>query len=386
MKENIIILGGGISGITTGLVLQLMGYETTIYSEYLVDDEAPEDPRFASLYPAASVIPHSVQSNKTDRLFPLSSRVFQFLWEHKFSGMQIHKHYELYEYKVQDPSYARFLNGYSRIDGADIKKIPHRKKSIHLSGWMFDCLITEWPIYIHELYKCYKEAGGTLRKERIHRHQIKDLNSHTIVNCTGIWSSELFADPEPLRAIKGHLLFLKGAPLIRDSSGSIPSYNYTPGKDIYSNPDGHATDVYFYPRSNGWILGGSRVQGEISESGTWGGKEHHDTIYINGNDIPRQIYELNRSIIANSFGFDLKQFTNIKALSGYRYVRSFDGNGLRLEETKEHGKTIIHNYGHGGAGVTLSWGCTLKVLEMIKKQTTNEETISNLKKALSRIV
>jgi D-amino-acid oxidase len=31
-----------------------------------------------------------------------------------------------------------------------------------------------------------------------------------------------------------------------------------------------------------------------------------------------------------------------------------------------NGKKIIHNYGHGGAGVTLSWGCADEIVEMIK--------------------
>ena len=39
---------------------------------------------------------------------------------------------------------------------------------------------------------------------------------------------------------------------------------------------------------------------------------------------------------------------------------------VRLEEEEIMGKKIFHNYGHGGAGVTLSWGCADEVVKQIK--------------------
>ena len=40
-------------------------------------------------------------------------------------------------------------------------------------------------------------------------------------------------------------------------------------------------------------------------------------------------------------------------------LRFFRKQNIRLEQ--EQDTCIIHNYGHGGAGVTLSWGCALDV-------------------------
>ena len=31
---------------------------------------------------------------------------------------------------------------------------------------------------------------------------------------------------------------------------------------------------------------------------------------------------------------------------------------------------VVHNYGHGGAGVTLSWGCALDTLELVRQALT----------------
>jgi D-amino-acid oxidase len=40
---------------------------------------------------------------------------------------------------------------------------------------------------------------------------------------------------------------------------------------------------------------------------------------------------------------------------------------VRLEaEDYAPGKLLVHNYGHGGAGVTLSWGCADECVQLVK--------------------
>ena len=47
-------------------------------------------------------------------------------------------------------------------------------------------------------------------------------------------------------------------------------------------------------------------------------------------------------------------------------VRPYRNGSYRLEaETLSH-KFFVHNYGHGGAGITLSWGCAAKVRDIVK--------------------
>ena len=367
MKSKIIIIGGGISGITTALTLQLLGFETTCYSEHFVEADTPDDPRFASLYPAASVIPHSVFSNQSEKLFSDSQSVFELLLCHQTEGIKEHLHFELYEFEKDDPSYANSLKNYQRIEDTDPDElqIPTRITPPALHGWKFNCIVAEWPTYISILYEWYQKVGGQLVQEKIDADKIKDLNSDAIINCTGIWSSELFEDPNPLEVVKGHLLYVHDADLFRDNNGHIPSYNYTPLKEIYADPKGNPCDVYCYPRSTGLALGGSRQPGIVDKAGSFEGDENQDVIEIGGLDIPRQIYELNKEILLETYGLDLSNYSSLKAKTGYRYTRSSDGDGLRLETSEEHGKKIIHNYGHGGAGVTLSWGCALHVANQL---------------------
>lgn len=43
-------------------------------------------------------------------------------------------------------------------------------------------------------------------------------------------------------------------------------------------------------------------------------------------------------------------------------------NKIRLEAEKCGDKLVIHNYGHGGGGVTMCWGCGTEVLDIVKSK------------------
>ena len=46
-------------------------------------------------------------------------------------------------------------------------------------------------------------------------------------------------------------------------------------------------------------------------------------------------------------------------------LRPFRKGGVCLRgERLRDGRTVIHNYGHGGSGFTISWGCARDVFEL----------------------
>jgi glycine/D-amino acid oxidase-like deaminating enzyme len=50
------------------------------------------------------------------------------------------------------------------------------------------------------------------------------------------------------------------------------------------------------------------------------------------------------------------RLTDERVLRQVAGVRPYRTGGVRIEREQRDGKTIVHNYGHGGAGVTLCWG------------------------------
>ncbi len=51
-------------------------------------------------------------------------------------------------------------------------------------------------------------------------------------------------------------------------------------------------------------------------------------------------------------------------------VRPFRGAGPRVEAENIDGKRVIHNYGHGGSGWSLSWGCAAEVAALASGATS----------------
>ncbi len=363
------ILGGGASGITTGLTLQLLGYRTRIISAQFPEhpeNERDDDPLFASLYPAASIIPHSVRNERMDILYQDSHQVFRQLHESGIDIIRQNRHYEWFRFPVSDPVYREWMKNFNPINSSEnLTGELFDSDADQVHGWFFNCYFVDWPRYVQWLYEQYQAAGGKLERRKVTAGNVTSLDSSLVVNCTGAYSRELFEDPEDFCFMLGKTLVVEDAPDPNELD-SIISYNYTPGSEIYSHSSGKAIDVYLYPRKSGWVLGGSRLHGHLDSKGRWLGEQWTGRMLsIDQQQVPAPIYEINRDLIQKLYDIDIADYT-LRAKSGYRFMRDSQTEGIRLEATREYGKYIFHNYGHGGGGITLSWGCALQVARMMR--------------------
>lgn len=361
MGKKIIIIGAGVSGITTALSLQLLGYDTEIITaEHPKEiDNKTAHPEFASLFPSASVIPHSVFSKDLKTLFTNSQTFFYELRKLLFPGVTMHRHFEVFESDPGSPEYLDWMLNLQYIDEVDPKSIPRRANAPSLHGWTFDCIFADWSLYYPALIDLYLNSGGIISVKKLSINDIPTLPADSIVNASGTGAPELFNDPSKQQLImRGHLLHKPDAPLIKNKEGQIVSYNYEPLPEIYADSSGDACDVYCYPRKDGWILGGSRQVATLNSPEFRA--QHGKTYDINGQSFPAQIIDLNHEILDQTFGESLEMSDDLSLTIGYRYIRSRK-DGLRLDRETVSGKEVYHNYGHGGAGVTLSWGCASRI-------------------------
>ncbi|MDZ7756341.1 FAD-dependent oxidoreductase [Rhodohalobacter sp.] len=195
---------------------------------------------------------------------------------------------------------------------------------------------------------------------------LPDLPFDIIINCTEIGSVKLFGDTSGQVIHRGHLINIKGVPSVKDAKGNLVSYNYSPGKQVYRSESDNEQDVYCYSRQDGLVLGGSRQKGYIDDHGKWKGEENMSPVTeIEKLKLPSQIVTLHKEILRHSFDCELPPISEMRSKLGYRFTRATE-NGLRMESEEIGDKLVIHNYGHGGAGVTLSWGCAQKVIDLLQ--------------------
>ena len=160
---------------------------------------------------------------------------------------------------------------------------------------------------------------------RIEPRTIDDLTDlerefDAVVNCSGLGARELCNDPL-LQSSRGVVLRVRNPGITRHMAAL----------------DDDAL-TYVLTRANDIILGGTD---DASEN------DHVSA------EIARAIYERCSRIEPR---LPAEYQTDV----GFRPLRDH----VRLE--REPGTRIIHNYGHGGAGFTVSWGCAREVLRLVR--------------------
>lgn len=367
-NKNICVLGAGVSGLSTASYLSDSGYSVCIITR---DDPrtATLRPEFSSSFPAASIIPHSVYSDKLSEIFRFSKDRFGKLHDNQFPGVTTTRHFELFSHPVSVPVYAKTMNQFEEFDDFKNEFYPDHPDYPAAVGWRYSAYFADWPLYFPTLIRNTLEKVKGFEIRTLSPDDIRELPYDIIINCTEIGSLKLFEDTSEQILHRGHLLNLPGAPAVRDLQGNVISYNFSPGKEVYQSESGIEQDVYCYSRKDGLVLGGSRQKGTFDSDGKWIGEESQDPVILVDNlKVPAQILELHSAILNHSFGYTLPPKSKMRSKVGYRFTRSHE-DGLRLEAEEVGNKLVIHNYGHGGAGVTLSWGCAHRVTELLKVAT-----------------
>jgi D-amino-acid oxidase len=162
---------------------------------------------------------------------------------------------------------------------------------------------------------------------------LDEVTAPTVVHATGLAARDLCGDRDVVPA-RGHVVLVEN-----------------PGLDEAVRDEGGST--YVHPRRTDVVLGGTFDVGDYDT-----GPKPDESAAI----VDRCVALVPRLRGARITGDRV----------GLRPVRR---GGPRVEaETRPDGRRIVHAYGHGGAGMTLSWGCADEIVAIVNGRRSESHT------------
>jgi D-amino-acid oxidase len=259
--------------------------------------------------------------NPREKAISWSKDTHDYLKEHALgdprSGCIMRSFIELFEEPVGEPWWGAAVDAYRR-------PLPKELPEGYVDGYQTDVVLMDSEVYMRWLVTLFEELGGQLSIREV--SDISEAFDHNpiVINCTGLGSRDLF-DDERVYPVRGQIVRAR-----------VNSF-----EDILVSETAAGLSL-IAPRIDDVVLGGT------SQAHNW-----------NLEEDPADTAEILRKVAALSSSFAEVDILDVKV--GLRPAR----DEVRLEAVQWEGGIVFHNYGHGGAGYTLSWGCAQDVVKLV---------------------
>ena len=305
---QIVVIGAGVSGLSSALRLIEAGHAVHICAR-----QRPH--QTTSAVAAAIWYPYRAEPAGRVRAWAgVTLHEFVRLSADRSTGIVMRDGLELFRDPVDDPPWASVVPGFRR-------PVRDELPSGYADGYAMRLPVIDMSIYLGWLERRVLAAGAVFMERTIESLGEMSGEAELVVNCTGLGARDLCHDQE-LFGVRGQITVVEAS-------------------DVSEFRFDEATVTYIIPRLHDVVLGGTA-------------EEHvYDT----------SVDEASAASIREHCGrlIPLLATAPVRAHKvGIRPCRAT----VRLELERLDGLPIVHNYGHGGAGVTLSWGCAAEVASL----------------------
>lgn len=311
MSKNITIIGAGISGMSTAFLLVQKNHRITIYAKAF-------SPNITSNRAAAFWFPYHIRNDRRGiRWCQTSYEYYKKLAEQEETGISMRQLIKVLRKGVEEdePIWIDFMpQGSYRVMSEN------ELASNIATGYNVQVPLIETQIFLPYLQQQLQQKGVKFIEKEIKNFDELTGDYDIVINCSALGSRELCNDDRiiPVRGQVGLLSPKNNIPIYLDNEKPL----------------------YIVPRKDAIIVGGTyeeRVETETTEPAT----------------IER--------ILNNAYEVfpELKQQQIIGSWAGLRPYRP------EVKVEHEEGTNIVHNYGHGGSGFTLSFGCAEEVSTIV---------------------
>ena len=312
-----LILGSGIAGLTSALRLLEAGWRVRMWSA--------DDP-LNTVSAVAAAVWYPYKAYPADRVGAWGARTFDVLAAEAHDGVP----------GVTMADGMIVWHNARPDDALDGLPSPQHARSwtptIECAGWQWIRVpLAEMTTYLRSIEARVVRAGGSIERRRAvsigqacTAAQLLEIEC-AVVNCTGLGARSLVGDAR-LRPIRGQVVWIEN-----------------PGLDTFIvDVDDPGGATYVVPRTRDCVLGGT------AEVDDWNAAPNEST----AKDILARCERLEPRV---------RGARVLAHKAGLRPGR----DAVRLERVDDGGVPVVHNYGHGGAGVTLSWGCAEEVVRLL---------------------
>ncbi len=302
---DILVIGCGVSGLTTGLCLLEAGHTVHIWAKDL--------PPYTTSNAAAAVwLPFKAYPVERVTAWGKETlRRFKVLQTEQASGVFIATIFDLKSAHAPDPWWAPAVEDFRH---ARQEELPLG----YADGYTFETPVIDTLVYLDYLLHAFQARGGQIHQRAITSLAEAFAQSAIVVNCTGLGARALVGDND-LHAARGQVVRIR----------------HNGFRQVMVDENDLAQLTYIVPRIHDIVLGGTY--------------EEHNESTVADPDTTRAILRRCAQIAPI---FATITPTDIVSIGcGLRPVRST----VRLEaERPGPDQFLVHNYGHGGAGITLS--------------------------------
>ncbi len=315
---KIAVIGTGIIGLSSAIRLLEAGHEVTIISRDLPENTTSA---VAAAYWHPSGMPPSERVVK----WALNAAAVYKDWSQNNSLESGIFYFPFIEYFDAPKPEPWWKGGWENFAFISQEKLP---KGI-ACAYSAQLAVIDVSVHYPFLSKLFFEKKGKFIQRNLSSISEIENDFDLIINCSGVWAKDLAPDPS-VYPVRGQVVRLEKQAHLQ----TIIRYH---GDENLS--------TYVVPRRHDCILGGTK---QIND----------DNLQVEEND--------SKGIIERCSHF-FPELKKAKILE-HRVALRPGRKEIRLEiEKSVSGKPLIHNYGHGGAGWTLSWGCADEVVELATK-------------------